>query len=379
MTTHVFIVDEVTFKCHLNYLFAGTGAKDKDVDFNGNKNSGLYPGTKHAAEAGLVGMMADCCRIREGDYILFYLQATSSQEGRFYGIFQAAGDPFLDRNDGFQFLGGKLGKNLTFRVRIKPFEVYSKGVTEWKALDEIRNIPCPYQMLWSLIYRKLKGNRGNTMITIYESDRLIDLIRRENNYLSLLNAKGYDYSSGLIVTDSVTYNYSGRQDKFDILPRLIAKHQGNKSYEAHLQMYIAKEVGRNSNLDAALGLTNQTIEWIGNEVSCGVGMQRIDVMLSKIVSSTHRIVLPIELKAVPASEDNIRQINRYIDWIEQYYIPNRTSTIEPVLICQQGGLTSKLREIFHNFNLAAKGRHLPLRYIEYNILNNGITFNNMPY
>ena len=34
MTTHVFIVDETTFKCHLNYLFAGTGAKDKDVDFN---------------------------------------------------------------------------------------------------------------------------------------------------------------------------------------------------------------------------------------------------------------------------------------------------------------------------------------------------------
>ena len=29
MTTHVFVVDETTFKYHLEYKFAGTGAKDK--------------------------------------------------------------------------------------------------------------------------------------------------------------------------------------------------------------------------------------------------------------------------------------------------------------------------------------------------------------
>lgn len=379
MTTHVFIVDEVTFKCHLNYLFAGTGAKDKDVDFNGIGRSALYPGSKHAAEAGLVAMMADCSRIRKGDYIIFYLQATPRQEGRFYGIFQADGTPFLDRNDGNQFLNGALGKNLTFRVRIKPYEVYSNGVTEWKALDEIRNIPCPCQMLWSLIYRKLKGNRGNTMITIYESERLIDLIRRENNYTRLTSANSYDYSSGLITSNMATYTYSGRQVPFNILPRLIAKHQRSMSHEAHLQMYIAQNVGRNNNLDAALGIVDQPIEWIGNEVSCGVGMQRIDIMLSKVESPTQRVVLPIELKAVPASEDNIRQISRYIDWIEQYYIPNRTSTIEPVLICRPGGLTQYLTQIFRNFNAAATGRHLPLRYIEYEIVNNDIVFTRISY
>ena len=34
MTTHVFIVDENTFKYHLEYLFAGTGSKDNKIDFN---------------------------------------------------------------------------------------------------------------------------------------------------------------------------------------------------------------------------------------------------------------------------------------------------------------------------------------------------------
>jgi hypothetical protein len=33
-TTHVFIVDTNTFKYHLEYLFAGTGAKDSYIDFN---------------------------------------------------------------------------------------------------------------------------------------------------------------------------------------------------------------------------------------------------------------------------------------------------------------------------------------------------------
>ena len=63
MTTHVFIVDDNTFRYHLEYLFAGTGAKDKTIDFNNKKISKLH----HSSEAGLVGMMADGCRVRKDD------------------------------------------------------------------------------------------------------------------------------------------------------------------------------------------------------------------------------------------------------------------------------------------------------------------------
>lgn len=375
MTTHVFIVDETTFKYHLRYLFAGTGAKDKDVDFNASRSSSLF----HATEAGLVFMMADCCRVRENDFVLFYLQATSRREGRFYGVFQAVGDVFLDRNDGGQFLSKQLQKNLTFRVRIKPYEVYSKGVTEWEALDEIKNIKSPCQMLWSLIYRKLRANRGNTMITIYEAERLIDIIRRENNRVSLSNASSYDYEDGQIKVLKSISRYTGRQTAIDILPRLVEKYEGEKAHEAHLQMYITQQVGRNSNLDNALGITSNQLEWIGNEVACGVGMQRIDVMLSVNKSESERLIIPIELKAVSASKDNVRQISRYIDWIEQYYVPNRISTVSPVLICREGGLTDELKQAFRDFNSAAVGRYLPLRYIEYKVEKNNIFFNNIVY
>lgn len=361
-------------------MFAGTGANLMDVDFNDSQDSKLYPYKKHAAEAGLVLMMADCARVRTGDLIIFYLQATSRQEGKFYGVFQADGDAFLERSGNDQYLYDELNKNLTFRIKLTPYQVYSKGVTEWKALDEIRSITSPCQMLWSLIYRKLKGNRGNTMITIYESERLIDLIRRENNHNYLPISHNYDYLNGdIIISGDTSCCYRGSMISYNILPRLIRKHQDHKAYEAHLQMYIAQNLGRNYSLDNALGVNADNIEWIGNEVSCGVGMQRIDIMLSKIQSRTQRIVMPIELKAVKADVRNIKQIERYIDWIEQYYIPNRMSTIQPVLLCRAGGLDDGLRREFRDFNNLSGGRYLPLRYIEYDIVGDNILFENKTY
>lgn len=109
---------------------------------------------------------------------------------------------------------------------------------------------------------------------------------------------------------------------FDILPRLIQKHSARKAYEAHLQMYIVQNIGRNPSIDNALGISDN-VEWIGSEVACGVGMQRIDLMVSKSDGPLDRVVMPIELKAVPADESNITQISRYVDWVEQYYVPNR--------------------------------------------------------
>ena len=67
MRTHVFIVNDDTFPSHLQYLFAGTGAKDKDVD---------------------VSLLSDIKRVRPGDFVLFYIEATTKVKGGFYGIFK---------------------------------------------------------------------------------------------------------------------------------------------------------------------------------------------------------------------------------------------------------------------------------------------------
>lgn len=376
MTTHVFIVTEQSFKVHLRYMFVGTGAKDNGADFNGKTTSSLHA----KSEDGLVAMMADFSRIRIGDYVIFYVQSTSGKEGKFYGIYQIDSLPFYEPNGNNQYLLHALGKNLTFRALIKPYKVYETGVTEWEALDEIRNINSPSQMLWSLIYRKLKGNRGNTMITIYEAERLFGLIRAKNNNQYITTGNSYSYDGDKqIALNTPQAVYRGSQIKFNILPRLLYKKNNGRAYEAHLQMYIAQYIGSNPSLDNALNIDSNTLEWLGNEVSCGVGMQRIDIMFSKRNDEADREIVPIELKAVPASEDNVRQISRYVDWIEQYYISNRPSTIRPVLICPASQLSIDTTRSFHAFNAKHTGRCLPLEYIEMTYNGRDLIFTKIQY
>jgi len=383
-TTHVFIVDTNTFKYHLEYLFAGTGAKDTKVDFNNNPNTSL----NHTTENNLVGMIADSQRLRKGDFVVFYLQQNYSEkvyEGKFYGIFKVKEDlSFLDNNDSGQFLRNELIKSLTFRTLLEPFEIYSKGVTEWEALDEIKHIQSPNQMLWSMIYRKLKGNRGNTMITIYESERLFKLLRDKNTRQMLSGDKfTFDVLAQEIKQDIDRHNYTGRKEKINVLPRLINKYRNNRAFETHLQAYIVQNIGRNTNksLDKSL-LNGLNFEWLGNEVSCGVGMQRIDIMFS-LIKNNIKVVLPIELKAVEASIDNIIQIQRYVDWLEQYYIPNRISDVQPVLISKKivnknSDNYRKIIESFKYFN-DKNNRCISIKYIEYEIEEDKLNFQEVSY
>ncbi len=378
MTTHVFIVDRNTFSFHLEYMFAGTGAKDYSIDFNNVETSAL----NSTRENLLLAMIADSQRIRVGDYVIFYLQqnfAASIKEGKFYGIFRVRIAPsFLDHNDDDQFLGAEIGKSLTFRTLIEPDTVYAKGVTEWEALDEIRQIQSPNQMLWSLIYRKLKGNRGNTMITIYESERLRNLIRGKNARQPVdANNFTFDINTQEIVASEQENIYIGRQETLNVLPRLIRKYRNRQQFETHLQAYILQ------NLEGINIFGQEQKEWIGNEVSCGVGMQRIDIMLS-VLRNNERVCIPVELKSTFATPGITTQLQRYVDWIEQYYISNRPSDIEPMIISRR--IENKdvtpydtLVNEFNNFN--ERNNTLRMRYIEFEVdfANQAINFEEVIY
>jgi len=376
-TAHVFIVDHKTFSYHLEYLFAGTGAKDSSIDFNGCPHT-QYPQKENM----LVSMMSDACRIRKGDPIIFYLQQSLEKgirEGRFFGLFKAAQDhSFLDNNDNDQYLKKELGKSLTFRTRIQPAAVYPEGVTEWEALDEIRSIRSPNQMLWSLIYRKLKGNRGNTMITLYEAERLCQLIRnknRNNPPLSQNDRLSFDVQTQRIIAkpNYPPFSYEGRQEPLNIVPRFLTKLEKRLACEVHLQCYITQYIGlgENASLDRLL-LEGDALEWLGNEVSCGVGMQRIDIMLSRVRDS-EKIVVPIELKIGTAKTEHLSQIQRYVEWIRQYYIPNRPSTIQPVLAAK-GRRNLPVQDV-DAFNRANGVDCRPLLLLNFLIVNGDIVFN----
>lgn len=362
-TTHVFIVDYNTFKYHLEYMFAETGAGNAVIDFNNLSTTSLHTQT----ENNFVGMIADLNRIRVGDNFIFYLQQNFAQnikEGMFFGIFRVKDRVgFLDNNDSMQFLKTQLQKSLTFRILIEANVVYPNGVTEWEALDEISNIQAPNQMLWSLIYRKLKGNRGNTMITIYEFDKLKQLIINKNKCNTLQgNYFTFDIQSQQIRTNNHQNQYISRITNINILPRLINKYSRRLQFETHLQAFILQ------NLENINIFQDETIEWIGNEVSCGVGMQRIDIMLSSM-RDENKVCIPIELKSTEAYLDITKQVQRYIDWLKQYYLPNKSSDLEPMIITRQiQSKTSQnyldLVQEFRNFNTR---NSVTLRYIEFTI------------
>lgn len=324
MNYHVFIVDKYTFKYHLEYMFAGTGAGDKEVPFLADCNTYTHPTT----ERNLVGMIADVSRIREGDKIIFYLQATDGNPGMFYGVFTAASTAFFDENDSSNYLKDKMYKSLTFRIRIAPDCVYLKGVSEHEYLDSLNGVDYPYQMCWSLIYRKLKGNRGCTMITDYEFNSLVSKLQSVNSDCGHFGENvtnfSFDSSSFIIKENSQINVYSGRRDSIGINNRMLYKANRGNAFEVHLQAYIMQNFDNEPLKSLLLPCCDEPC-WVGNEVSCGVGMQRIDTMVIQEKGNDVYIKV-VELKCVEPYMDILdRQLPWYITWVTDYVAPNYTA------------------------------------------------------
>jgi len=94
-------------------------------------------------------------------------------------------------------------------------------------------------------------------------------------------------------------------------------------------------------------------------------------------------MLPIELKAVQASLLNVIQLQRYVDWLEQYYIPNRISDVQPVLISKKivnknSDNYRKIIESFKYFN-DKNNRCISIKYIEYEIEEDKLNFQEVNY
>lgn len=319
---HVFVVDENTLKYHLEYMFAGTGAKDKKVDFliNFDKSN-----THSTTERNLVGMIADVSKIRTNDKILFYVQHTT----KFYGVFKAVSKAFFDENDSDNYLANNLKKGLSFRIKIAPDEVYANGITEHELLDMLYQKEHPSQLCWSLIYRKLKGNRGCTMVFDYEYADIIHKIKAANNNVSLNgNSFTYDKNTQLITSITNINTYQGRMNSIDIKNRMLFKANRGNAFEVHLQAYILQNFDTQPLHSIIYSIPENNAIWIGNEVSCGVGMQRIDLMTIQENHSTICIKI-IELKCIPAYVGIVhQQLPWYIQWISDYVAPNYNKQVK---------------------------------------------------
>lgn len=359
MNTHIFIVNDDTFPSHLKYLFAGTGAKDRDEN---------------------IPLLSDIKRVRPGDFVLFYIEATTRVKGGFFGIFRIADQTPLvfhtPQQNGFQ---PSLGKKLIYRTLLEPYEVYSEGVPEWEALDKLPVYANEIQ--WSLIYRKLKGKRGCTPLLPWEAQRLMDMIRTKNRGVPIANSQfrgGFDWdqTNRKIITTQNRLDYPyPRTFNYDVLEEIYKLQRQNRAYEIHLQLYFIENIGIKPNLDSIIG---NNLIWFGNEVACGVGMQKIDI-LTICQDREKKVYRLIELKDEPVQPEVVEQIEYYVKWASQDSGRHLDGAfdwnIQPIIVAPIHNRRNWQDVISAFKNYSQKHLSLPILYFEFgNISRENITF-----
>lgn len=324
---HVFIVSKITFKYHLEYQFAGTGAGDVSTDFIFDAKIKLNTQDEKRS----IGMITDVSRIKKGDKVLFFVTGIS----KFFGIFEAESEFFLDPNDNDNYLVNELGKILTYRILIKPYRVFKKGITEYDCLDSLKGVNYPDEICWSLIYRKLGGNRGCTMITDQEYNNLVAKLSKNNELLSGTNYS-FDSTNNEIIEINNSNQYTGRKIEIvnNLKNNLLNRYTNKRAFEHYIQYFVVLLL-KSKEFNKILNSTT-SVNWIGNEVMCSFGEHRIDAFAIQETSNLVEISL-IELKDEKIQDYIKYQIEGYLKWLTDYILPyylreNKTIVIHPIIV-----------------------------------------------
>jgi hypothetical protein len=289
----------------------------------------MFVGVSTGGRDNNIGLLADISRVKDGDLAFFYIEGKSTKKGRFFGIFRIAGSDIYHLT-GTNAYSPNLPVKLIYRRKIEPYKVYAQGVLEWVALDKLPTYS--KELLWTLIYRKMKAGRGNTMLFPWETERLISLIEEEN--------QGKDIKSTKFIFDQSKYEITSGS-------KISTHNLGNSitiplseiiNSETHFQAYILQNLALHDN-QFYPEIFGNNIVWIGNEVFAGTGMQKIDIVTIENVDETSKLFRLIELKH-PKSTTNINfaptQLEYYINWarddIGGHIIGGKNYNIKPVVI-----------------------------------------------
>jgi len=243
--------------------------------------------------------------------------------------------------------GAKLSKNLPLRVAIAPKTVFPRGVREDDFLDRLSDprsgaLLKPHTVPWTLIYRKLLGNRGCVAIRDQEADLLrhhletiLDNTPLESGSYTLNSENSERRLSLVSPTSPKEPTGDSLDDRLEINLRPLydlAKKNGNQR-ELFLQWLLIKGF---LSCDGTLGsvIGNRKLMWLGNEVRCGVGNRAIDLLIETTGDApTSRQLYVIELKDDSPRDTHQHQIDKYIRWAIDHYLADTTyEQLVPILI-----------------------------------------------
>lgn len=338
MNYHLFVVDEISLKYHIEYGFVGTG--NSTNNFN-------------------IGLWKDIARLKIDDKIVFYVQKTK----KFYGFFKVTSTPFYDNSHYLQptqlpFLGDNNDVILQYRALIAPDVVFENGIDEFDLVDILPNNVT--DILWSILYRKLKGGRGCS--PIFENEFNIIFNRISNNN-TLLTGNSFSFSNSQIVLSQNVNNYQGTQNNPNIKNIILS----NSYTEHHLHSLLIENLPN---------LIFNNSRWLGNEVYSGAGMQSIDILSI----DSNNIFNIIEVKKGDITPNITEQVEKYIQWLQNRFQNFIQINFQPIIIGKKiNGIRKRnLRKnefiSFNNQNIANS-----IQYFEYEIINNQIVFNKIDY
>jgi len=340
MNYHLFIVDETSFKYHLEYMFVGTGKSSTNFD---------------------IELWKDIVRLKKGDKIVFYVQNLK----KFYGFFEVYSHPFFDPNHYLQpnvipFLGDNKIK-LQYRALIRPYYVFKFGIDEFDLVDILPQ--SSKDVLWSILYRKLKGARGCSPLFENEFNVIFQKIAYINNN-QLINSNRFTFSNNQIQATNQNFTYTTNQ----VIPNIKQTILNGNYKESHLHALLIDFLNKQPSY------TN----WLGNEVYSGAGMQSIDIL----TIDNHNIFNIYEVKKDEIPNNITLQIEKYINWLKNRFQCFNINAYQPIVIGRkiegQRKLKNRINE-FRNFN--KQHISLPLIYLEYEInnRNSSIDFYRLDY
>jgi hypothetical protein len=167
-------------------------------------------------------------------------------------------------------------------------------------------------------------------------------------------------------------------NKINIENRLLYKAKKNNAFETHLQAYIMQNFD-SSPLSSFMLNDKESPAWIGNEVSCGVGMQRIDTLIIEETKKNIHIRI-VEIKdEAPYSYIVDSQLPWYIEWVSDYVVPNysiigKEVFLYPCIVARHTNDTDIFDKIKQSqFNIRGTATVKPTEYISF-VINDTIKF-----
>ena len=221
------------------------------------------------------------------------------------------------------------------------------------------------------------------MITDYEYESIMKKIRLENDNKKLSsNSFSYDENTNTIIPSLEKDKYEGKKEKIDITKRLIYKFSTNHAFEAHLQAYIMQNLDKDV-CSPLIEKKDLPIKWIGNEVSCGVGMQSIDCMfIQEDLSNVYFNVCELKDGYILEEPNIDNQILKYINWIKDYLSPlyKKNIIIIPIIIARKNERKSN-KTIQYLNEIKEKTHLMNLKYVDFTInkSKNNIIFESEDY